>query len=79
MTPRRQTYHCARTFGLDVKGKRMVRDAPVKDTTRLVEMIPSGEGAVPIGFPAGIIAQAWLDEFSEELTWAELVRWLSEV
>ena len=56
----------------------MVRDAPVKDATRLVEMIPSGEGAAPIGFPAGIVAQAWLDEFSEELTWAELVRWLGE-
>ena len=57
----------------------MVRGAPVNDATRLVEMIPSGEGAAPIGFPAGIIAQAWLDEFSEELTGAELLRWMSDV
>jgi hypothetical protein len=56
----------------------MARDAPIKDAIRLVEMIPSGEAATPLGFPAGVIAQAWLDEFSEELTWAELVRWLGE-
>jgi hypothetical protein len=58
---------------------QMVRYARARNYRQLVEMIPSGEAAPPIGFPAGIIAQAWLDEFSEELTWAELVRWIGEV
>jgi hypothetical protein len=56
----------------------MVRDAPLNDSTPQTEMVPSQDGSVPPEFPAGIIAQEWLDEFSEKLTWAGLVRWLSE-
>ena len=38
------------------------------------EMTPIEEGSAP----AGDIADAWLEEFSEELTWADLAKWLSE-
>jgi hypothetical protein len=38
------------------------------------ETTPIEEGSAP----AGDLADAWLEEFSEELTWADLARWLSE-
>jgi hypothetical protein len=41
-------------------------------------MVPSEEGVAETELPAGIIAKEWLDKFSKELTWAELVRWLGD-
>jgi hypothetical protein len=56
----------------------MVRETSKRNTPRLVELVPSEEGAAPTGLPAGIIAKEWLDKYSKELTWAELVQWLGE-
>ena len=50
--------------------------APVKDSVLAVEMTPS-RGEVVIGqLPTGAIAQAWLEEYSQQLTWADLTAWL---
>jgi hypothetical protein len=32
-------------------------------------MIPSKSGVVMAYFPAGALAQAWIKEYSQELTW----------
>jgi hypothetical protein len=42
----------------------------------LVEMLPSMDGIVIAEFPTGVIAQAWLDTRSQQLTWVELRMWL---
>jgi hypothetical protein len=56
----------------------MFRDTPKGSTPRLVELVTSEEGAASTELPAGIIAKEWLDKYSKELTWAEMVRWLGE-
>ena len=56
----------------------MFHIAPAKDGVQVVEMIPSNGGTVTAEFPAGAIAQAWMDEHSRQLTWADLRTWLSE-
>jgi hypothetical protein len=43
---------------------------------KIVEMIPSESEKATNGFPSGAIAQAWLDEYSEQLTWDGLKKWL---
>ena len=43
---------------------------------KIVEMIPSESGKATKGFPAGAIAQAWLNEYSQQLTWDDLRMWL---
>jgi hypothetical protein len=56
----------------------MVREAPISYGTQLAERVPTETGVEPSDFPDEIIAEEWLDKFSEELTWADMVRWLGE-
>jgi hypothetical protein len=42
----------------------------------IVEMIPSKNGKAIECFPSGAIAQAWLNEYSHQLTWDNLKKWL---
>ena len=45
---------------------------------RPVKMIASEEEPAPNEVPKGAIAQAWLEKFDEEMTWGDMVAWLSE-
>jgi hypothetical protein len=54
----------------------MFHSAPTEDRFQVVEMIPSAGGTGIIEFPAGAIAQAWLDEHLQPLTWGDLTTWL---
>jgi hypothetical protein len=56
------------------KGNDMVRTT-VEHSAHNTEIAPDDERSMP----AGDIAAAWLDQFSEELTLADLTRWLGEV
>jgi len=46
------------------------------NSMKIVEMIPSEGGNAVECFPAGAIAQAWLAEYSQQLTWDDLKKWL---
>jgi hypothetical protein len=46
------------------------------NTMKIVEMIPSEREKATNGFPSGAIALAWLDEYSQQLTWDDLKKWL---
>jgi len=46
------------------------------NTVKIVEMIPSDGEKATNGFPSGAIAQAWLDEYSKQLTSDDLKKWL---
>jgi hypothetical protein len=52
----------------------MIPIKQVEDDAQVTEIVPGEEGSVP----AGDIADAWRDEFSEKLTWADLTKWLGE-
>ena len=54
----------------------MFHVAPAKDSLQVAEMIPNNGGTVTAEFPTGAIAQAWMDEHSRQLTWADLRTWL---
>ena len=54
----------------------MSHSKPAGNGFQVVEMIPSGTAIA--AFPSGAIAQAWLDEHSQQLTWAGLTAWLRE-
>ena len=54
----------------------MFHGIPVKSDFQIVEMIPGRSGKALEYFPAGAIAQAWLDVHSRQLTWDDLTRWL---
>jgi hypothetical protein len=54
----------------------MVRDIPSKDASRVIEMIPDAM-AIAV-FPAGAIAQGWLDKYSQQVSWDDLKTWLRE-
>jgi len=45
----------------------------------IIEMIPSKNGKAIEYFPAGAIAQAWLNEYSHQLTWDNLKKWQGKV
>jgi hypothetical protein len=55
----------------------MSDSAPPEDGFELIEMTPSGT-VVP-ELPSGILAKAWMDEYSKPLTWADLRAWLGGV
>jgi hypothetical protein len=42
----------------------------------IVEMIPRKNGKAMECFPSGAIAQAWLIEYPQQLTWDDLKKWL---
>jgi hypothetical protein len=52
----------------------MSHSKPAENGFQVVEMNPSG--TADAAFPAGAIAQAWLEEYSRQLTWADLKTWL---
>ena len=52
----------------------MISKKQAEDGSQQTEIEPGGEGSAP----AGDIADAWRDEFSEKLTWADLTKWLGE-
>jgi hypothetical protein len=54
----------------------MVRGISAQTRSHIIEMIPSDSDKAMERFPAGAIAQAWLNEYSEQLTWTELKKWL---
>ena len=54
----------------------MFHVAPAKDSLEVAEMIPSNGWTFTAEFPTGAIAQAWMDEYSRQLTWADLRTWL---
>ena len=56
----------------------MPHDTPTEDSFQAVEMAPGKCGAMTSEFPTGAVAQAWMDEHSRQLTWADLTTWLSE-
>jgi hypothetical protein len=78
LPPQGQLPYHVHPLSLDGEVKPMVRGNPEWDTPRLVELVPSEKSVVPTELPAGIIAKEWLDKYSKELTWAELVKWLGE-
>ena len=47
-----------------------------KTPSQIIEMTPSKSGKAMECFPSGAIAQAWLDEYSQQLTWDDLKHWL---
>jgi hypothetical protein len=52
----------------------MISKKQADDSAKGTEIVPGEEGSLP----AGDISAAWLDEFSRELTWADLTKWLGE-
>ena len=52
----------------------MTRIEQAENTGQISEVTPGKEGSAP----ADDIADTWQEEFSQELTWADLTRWLSE-
>ena len=52
----------------------MVGEKQPGDSAQIVEVIPDAERPGP----AGDLAHAWLGEFSRELTWADLTKWLGD-
>jgi len=52
------------------------RDDDLPDVERATG--EEGQASASVGSPAGDIAEAWREEFDEELTWGGLVRWLDE-
>jgi len=54
----------------------MVRGVPAKTDRHIYEMISSKNGKAMECFPAGALAQAWLTEYSQQLTWDDLKNWL---
>ena len=48
----------------------MVHIEPTENRYQVVGVIPLAV------LPAGVIAQAWLKQYSRRLTWAELTTWL---
>jgi hypothetical protein len=54
----------------------MIRGISAKTDAHVHEMIPSKNGKAMECFPAGAIAQAWLSEYSQQLTWDDLKEWL---
>jgi len=52
----------------------MARKKQGENSSQIADVTPSEDGSMP----AGDIAAAWRDEFSEELTWADLTKWLGE-
>ena len=74
--------HCGVTPGMlpaplsqDAESMKMSHSKPAENGFQVLEMIPSGTAIA--AFPAGAIAQAWLDEHSQQLTWVGLTAWLS--
>ena len=55
----------------------MSRSTQMAKNAAIIEMIPSQDGNPITEFPAGAIAHAWLDVFSQRPTWAGLNLWLS--
>jgi hypothetical protein len=58
----------------DAESMKMSHSKPAENGFQVVEMIPSGTAIA--AFPAGAIAQAWVEEHSQQLTWADLNTWL---
>jgi hypothetical protein len=56
----------------------MIRGISAKTDDHIREMIPSKNGKAMECFPAGAFAQAWLSEYSQQLTWDDLKEWLGE-
>jgi hypothetical protein len=58
-----------------------VEDAQMADKKRTVDPGQIAETTLheDDSLATGDIADAWLEEFSEEPTWGDLTRWLSEV
>jgi hypothetical protein len=56
-------------------GAHMAREKQAENSGQIVEVTRSEDGSVP----GGDIAAAWLDEFSENLTWAGQTRWLGDI
>ena len=54
----------------------MSRSAKTPDNLSITELIPSQEGKAITDFPAGAIAHAWSEMFSQKPTWAGLTQWL---
>jgi hypothetical protein len=55
----------------------MSDSAPREDAFEAIEITPSGT-VVP-ELPAGMLAKAWMDEYSRPLTWVDLRAWLADV
>jgi hypothetical protein len=56
----------------------MTHDTSPECDLATLEMTVSKDGKGITEFPAGALAKAWLDEYSRQLTWADLRRWLRE-
>jgi hypothetical protein len=54
----------------------MFHGVPGNTNSHIIEMIPSKNGKAMKCFPAGAIAQAWFNEYSQQLTWDDLKNWL---
>jgi len=52
----------------------MISKKQAEDSSQGTEFVPGEEGSAP----AGDIADAWLDEFSQKLTWTDLTKWLGD-
>ncbi|MGD0433944.1 MAG: hypothetical protein ABSA58_22910 [Acetobacteraceae bacterium] len=52
------------------------RDDDLPDVERATG--EEGQASASVESPKGDIAEAWREEFDEELTWGGLVRWLDE-
>jgi hypothetical protein len=52
----------------------MVRGIPTKEAPGVIEIIPNDR--VVATFPTGAIAQAWLNEYSQQVSWDDLKTWL---
>ena len=52
----------------------MISKQQAEDSAQGTEIVPGEEGSAS----TGDIAVAWQAEFSKELTWDDLTRWLSE-
>jgi hypothetical protein len=50
----------------------MIPGIPSKEASRVMEMVPDAM-AIAV-FPAGAIAQAWLNEYSQQVSWDDLKR-----
>jgi len=57
-----------------MEGSQVARKKQAENSGGMTEMTPAEEGSAP----AGDAADSWLEEFSEELTWGDLARWLGE-
>jgi hypothetical protein len=79
-----RVWHPIATFGILrvatfwIRNARMTDDTPAAYGVNAPELTVSKGGNSIAELPAGVLAKAWLDQYSRQLTWIALRKWLLE-